>query len=261
MDNSPTADTPFEAEIPVTSVTPTVPDQPSTSTWEDDETSATLFLRALTTLVAGGFLLYAQYRADISQSAEWGRWVSLSFVANLLLPLGVVWMFFGQGLMRLDWLRDQKYNAWNYGWDWRAWRRHLLIAGVLCALMLPALWIFSADPQAKSYYRTYLPVPTDASSWFWLIASLTFYMLCWEWFHRGFLLFGMAQSFGPIAAIALQAVLFGMAHWGKPPAEFYSAFAGGTILGTIAWHEKSFVPAFLTHALIHLVWAVLVLIK
>ena len=239
-----------------------VPDSPSTSTWEDDETTATLVLRAACTLVAGGFLLYAQNRAVISQHSEWSRWISISLFANLLIPLGIVWMFFGQGLARLDWLKDQKFNAWNYGWDWRALKRHFLIAGVLCGLMLPALWYFSGDPQVKSYYRdVYFPPVTDARSWLWLLASLTFYMLCWEWFNRGFLLFGMAQGFGPIIAIVLQAALFGAAHWGKPNIEMYSSFAGGAILGVIAWREKSFVPAFLTHALIHLVWAILVLTR
>jgi membrane protease YdiL (CAAX protease family) len=249
MDTSPSIDT------------AAAPDAPSTITWEDDETTATLFLRALCTLVAGGFLLYAQHRAPVAAGAEWGRFVSLSFFANLLIPLGIVWMFFGQGLARLDWLRDQKYNAWNYGWDWRAWRRHFAIAGALCALMLPALWIFSGDAQAQSYYRSYLPMPGNASDWILLLATLTFYMFCWEWFHRGFLLFGMAQGFGPVVAIVLQALLFGAAHMGKPPLEMYSSFAGGLILGVIAWREKSFVPAFLAHALIHLVWAVLVLVR
>jgi len=234
---------------------------PAGATWEDDENSTTLFLRSLTALVAGAFLLYCQHKSPIQSGTEWNRWIGMSVFANLLLPLGLVWMFFGQGLARLDWLKEPKYNAWNFGWEWRAWKRHLLIAGGLCGLMLVPMWIFSADAGARVYYRDYLPVPTDAGSWLWLVASLAIYMFCWEWFHRGFLLFGMAQGFGPIVAVLLQAGLFGMAHWGKPPAEFYSAFAGGLVLGIIAWREKSFVPAFLTHALIHIVWAVLVLVR
>ncbi len=93
-----------------------------------------------------------------------------------------------------------------------------------------------------------------------MLSTLILYMFCWEWFFRGFALFGMAQGLGFIAAIALQAVIFGFAHMGKPPVEMWSAFVGGLVLGSLAWREKSFFPAFLIHALIHVSWAILVLI-
>ncbi len=235
------------------------------STWEDDETSATLFLRSAFTLLAGSFLVWAQISARILPAVEWNRWVWLSVVANLLLPLGIAWMFFGQGLSRLEWLRDQKYNAWSYGWDFRGWRRHLKWTGLMFLPMLGIMLVFgfltAPGAEARAYYRTlFLPPVTDARSLLWVLGTLTVYLFCWEWFFRGFLLFGMAQSFGPLPAIVLQAIVFGLAHYGKPPAEMYSAFAGGLILGGVAWHEQSFAPAFYTHALVHVVWVILVLL-
>ena len=227
--------------------------------WEQDESPTTLALRALCTLLVGGFLVWAQHRAPIYPGLEWNRWIWLSVVANFLLPLGMVWMFFGQGLTHLDWLPHQKYNAWNYGWDFRLWRRHLKIALLLFALMLPVLWFASRNPDTRAYYQSYFPPQNGAWALPLLLLSLVIYMFCWEWFHRGFLLFGVAQGFGPIVAIVLQAAVFGAAHYGKPGLEFPSAFAGGLILGTLCWREKSFVPAFLTHAFIHIAWAILVL--
>ena len=70
------------------------------------------------------------------------------------------------------------------------------------------------------------------------------YLFCWEFFFRGYLLFGLARSFG-IAAIALQSVPFGIMHWGKP--EFLLSFVGGLILGCLAYRAKSFLPAFIVH--------------
>src|SRR5436309_3075290 len=79
---------------------------PEPRTWEDDETGATLFLRATFTLLAGAFLLWAQCRAPATWATlygvsrigdHWNRWVAPSIVANFLLPLGIIWMFFGQG--------------------------------------------------------------------------------------------------------------------------------------------------------------------
>ncbi len=233
-------------------------------TWEDDENRATGILRALFTLLATGFLAYAQWHAPggwggaIGQN--WGKWVWTSAVCNFVLPLGIVWLFFGQGLTRQEWLKNQKHNAWNYGWNGSNWQRHLKIALLCWGVFLPFLIYFSRNPAMRAAYADYLPPVASPKDWAFLISTLVLYMFCWEWFFRGFALFGMAQGFGFVAAIGLQAAIFGLAHLGKPPIEMGSAFAGGLVLGTLAWHEKSFLPAFLIHAFVHVSWAILVLI-
>ena len=230
-----------------------------TATWEDDETFATGWLRAACVLTVGVLLGWAQWKTPyLPQGQFWFRWVATSFVFNFALPLGIVWMFFGQGLVHQDWLKNQKHNAWDYGWRWNDWRKHLKLALILWAVMLPFLIFFSRDPSARDSYALYLPPTTNALQWAYLLASLVVYMFCWEWFFRGFALFGMAQGWGAIVAIGVQTIGFGLAHYGKPPAEMYSAFAGGLILGVLCWREKSFVPAFFTHALVHCSFAVLV---
>ncbi|MBW3636846.1 MAG: CPBP family intramembrane metalloprotease [Armatimonadetes bacterium] len=233
-------------------------------TWEDDETRATGILRALFTIVATGFLAYAQWTAPASWSGavgqNWGRWVWMSAVCNFALPLGIVWMFFGQVLSHQEWLKDQKHNAWNYGWNFKNWRYHLKISLLCWALFLPFLIYFSRQPEMRAAYATYLPTVGSPRDWAFLLSTLVLYMFCWEWFFRGFALFGIAQGLGIVAAIIIQAAIFGLSHYGKPDIEMWSAFAGGIVLGTLAWREKSFFPAFLIHALIHVTWAVLVLI-
>jgi membrane protease YdiL (CAAX protease family) len=253
-----------------------VPDQPGeplgeqpgegihAPTWEDDETPATFVLRALATLLCGAFLAWSQYNGGINSVLEWTRWIQMSVVANLIFPLGIIWFFFGQGIVHLDWLKDQRSNAWNYGWNFRAARRHLKYSLIFTAAMLVIMVIFRLTPQgvlaAESYKNGYLPPILNARDVVMLLATLVLYMFCWEFFFRGFLLFGMAQGFGSIAAIGLQAALFGAAHWGKPMEEFYSSFLGGALLGYVCWKEKSFAPAFYTHALIHVLWVILVLL-
>ena len=237
-------------------------------TWEDDETRATGVLRALFAVLATGFLCYAQWNAPVNWPGgvgqNWGRWVWTSAVCNFILPLGIVWMFFGQGLTHQEWLRDQKHNAWNFGWNFgwnfKAWRRHLKIALLCWGVFLPFLIYFSRNLEMRAAYAVYLPAVQNARDWAFLLSTLVLYMFCWEWFFRGFALFGIAQGLGFVAAIVIQAIIFGLAHLGKPPVEMGSAFAGGVVLGTLAWREKSFLPAFLIHALIHVSWAVLVLI-
>lgn len=236
----------------------------SISTWEDDETRATLILRALFTLLSTSFLACAQWRAPENWSGalgeNWTRWVWTSAVCNFLLPLLIVWMFFGQGLLPQDWLKDQKHNAWNYGWNFQNWKRHLKIALGCWLIFLPLLIYYSRNPEMRAAYVVYLPPVQNARDWLFLLSTLILYMACWEWFFRGFALFGIAQGLGFLPAIALQAAIFGFSHLGKPPIEMGSAFAGGVVLGSLSWREKSFFPAFLIHALIHVSWAILVLI-
>jgi membrane protease YdiL (CAAX protease family) len=249
----------------------TAPDEAGTEapfeypTWEDDETLATGIYRALFVLCSAGFLAYAQWHAPTdwpgSIGQNWGRWVRMSVICNFLLPLGIVWMFFGQGLVFQDWLKNQKHNAWNYGWNFSQFKRHLKIALGCWLVALPVLYILSRDPANRSFYvDSYLPPTHSPQEWVFLLGSLTLYMFCWEWFFRGFMLFGMAQGLGAGLAIAIQTVVFGLTHLGKNPVEMWSAFAGGLVLGILAWREKSFVPAFLIHALVHTTYAVLLFI-
>lgn len=228
------------------------------ASWEDDETRATGVLRAIFTVFTLALLAYSQWQSTIGPAQNWNRWIATSLVFNFLVPLLVVWMFFGQGLRPLDWLKDQRHNAWNYGWNWKHWRAHLKFSLGILLVMLPFLIYFSRQTLIRDSYINYYPAVDSAPGWIFFLASLVLYMLCWEWFFRAFGLFGTAQGLGPIAAIFIQAAIFGLAHMGKEPVEMGSSFVGGALLGAWCWREKSFVPAFFTHTLIQCVWAVLV---
>ena len=122
------------------------------ATWEDDETAATRFLRAACVLAIGLLLGWAQWKSPSGDiGAHWNRWIYTSVLFNFILPLGMIWMLFGQGLVHLDWLKDQKHNAWDYGWNWKNWRKHLKIALVLWAVMLPFLIYFSRQSEVRLF--------------------------------------------------------------------------------------------------------------
>ena len=84
--------------------------------------------------------------------------------------------------------------------------------------------------------------------------AMGYYMFCWEFFFRGFLLFGFQKSrLGTWGAVILQAIPFTLLHWNpdpsasKPLAEVASALPGGLILGILALRTRSFVYGFLAH--------------
>jgi len=84
--------------------------------------------------------------------------------------------------------------------------------------------------------------------------AMGYYMFCWEFFFRGFLLFGLQKSrIGAWGAVLVQALLFALLHWSyvkgasKPPVEVLSALPGGIILGILALRTRSFLYGFLAH--------------
>ena len=84
--------------------------------------------------------------------------------------------------------------------------------------------------------------------------AMGFYMFCWEFFFRGFLLFGLQKTWlRTWGAVIVQALLFALLHWSlvssasKPPAEVFSALPGGLILGILALRTRSFLYGFLAH--------------
>lgn len=255
----------FASDAQLTVHTAASAESPEPIVYEDDETSGTLLLRTFFTLLAGGFLLWGQWSSGVNAAEQWDTWVKGAVLANLVVPLGVIWLFFGQGLRTADWMRemerDPRYNAWNYGWKPRPFLRHFGFALACLVVMLPFLWYFSRDANTRlSYQLSFLPPTQTPGSLVRVLVGVTIYMLCWEWFFRGFLLFGLAQGLGKYgwaAAIVLQSILFYFAHSGKPLPEMYSSFGGGLLLGAVCWREKSFFPAFYTHWLIQIAWVLL----
>jgi membrane protease YdiL (CAAX protease family) len=128
-------------------------------------------------------------------------------------------------------------------------------------LILPVLAISSRTQGAMDYYPLFrqhrLHLTWGYVLYFELLYGL--YLLTWEWFFRGFLLFGLARGMGSWALFA-QAIPFGLLHWGKPMPEFISAFFGGLILGFVAMRTGSFLTGFLVHWAIAVLYDLLVLL-
>ena len=87
--------------------------------------------------------------------------------------------------------------------------------------------------------------------------TMGFYMFCWEFFFRGFLLFGLQRTrLGIWGAILLQTLPFGLLHWSwmhgasKPWSEVAGSLIAAPILGILAWKTRSCIYGFLAH------WAV-----
>lgn len=130
---------------------------------------------------------------------------------------------------------------------WRPRSEAWLFAAGMYALMLIPLALASRNPSFMAYYPMQ---PQAAYSWGYLIyfeLAYGLYMLSWEFFYRGFLTFGLARRFGTTPAVILQALAFGIMHYGKPYPEFIGSFLAGIALGWLAVRARSFYPCFALH--------------
>ncbi len=130
-------------------------------------------------------------------------------------------------------------NPREYGFQLGDWKAGLVITLGAIVIMTPILWLLlRGDSSMQAYYKP-LITPT--------LPVYTFLELFgWEFFFRGWLLFGYARKFGP-EALWLQAVPFALAHIGKPESETLSTIFGGFAFGWVAWRTKSFLYPFLIH--------------
>jgi membrane protease YdiL (CAAX protease family) len=126
----------------------------------------------------------------------------------------------------------------NYGFSLGDWKAGLIITIAGIALMVPViLFLGNRNTSMIEYYNFW----QDGLPWKTFID-----LIGWEFFFRGWILFGYARKFGP-DALWLQAVPFALVHIGKPEVETLSTIFGGFAFGWVAWRTRSFLYPLLIH--------------
>ena len=91
-----------------------------------------------------------------------------------------------------------------------------------------------------------------ASSWLaFVLYQLAYgvYMFSWEFFFRGFMLFGLEKRFGNYS-ILIQTIPFAVMHFSKPLPEALGSIIAGVLLGVLAFETRSFVYGAAIHWLV-----------
>ena len=71
-------------------------------------------------------------------------------------------------------------------------------------------------------------------------------MFSWEFFFRGFMLFGLEKRFGNYSLL-IQTIPFAALHNRKPIAEAMGSIVAGLLLGVVALETRSFIYGAATH--------------
>ena len=147
-----------------------------------------------------------------------------------------------------------KQKPSDFGFRIGDWKFGLKSSLVFVIVMLPVLWVVSGSKSFASAYPQGGPfVRENMSVLFYYELFVGFYMLAWEFFWRGYMMFGLKEKFG-YYAILIQMVPFFILHRGKPEIEIFASIFGGLILGIQAWRANSFIYCFIVH------WSIMIFV-
>jgi len=223
--------------------------------WDPQPTSDSPELPRWRSLLATGGAILAVGAAMVV-ALEWGhgeiprkvlveQWGSdpTWFLQWVGLAVGSVVLASGIGAHRLA--------DWGLGLgDWRWWLPLVATVIVVLGVSVPlAAWL---DPSFIEFYPRHPAAKQgDTLALVQFQLSIGVFMLSWEFFFRGFMLFGFARSLGPLGAILLQAYPFFVLHGRKPETELVASWFGGVLAGWFAWRSKSCWPTAILHTVMY----------
>jgi membrane protease YdiL (CAAX protease family) len=151
------------------------------------------------------------------------------FVLEFLVPVAIIVVL---------WREDPR----RYGLTLGDWRRGLPITAAGVAIMAVIIWYAGQQPDFRAYYTDLI---AGRPGWR-LVVDTAVDIFAWEFFCRGWLLWGLGRKYGA-DAIWLQVIPFTLMHVWKPQLEQFSTILGGAFFGILAWRTKSIIWGWLLH--------------
>ncbi len=143
-----------------------------------------------------------------------------------------------------------KQNLADYGFTLGDKKFGLITSGLFFLTMLIVIWIVSGSITfASTYPQGGIKVRESFMIFFLYELCILVYMFGWEFFWRGYILFGLKQKFG-YYAVFIQMIPFFILHKGKPEIELFASIFAGLILGIQALRSRSFIYSWILHWLV-----------
>ncbi len=135
--------------------------------------------------------------------------------------------------------------------DWKTGTLSLAILAPIIAVTL--LYPASQDQEIRGFYPYVRVAATSPAACAVMEGGrvLLFYT-SWEFFFRGFMLFGLRRQFGAWPAVCIQVIPQCLWHIGMPTGELLSSIAGGVLFAVLALRTGSILWPYLLHCFIGL---------
>ena len=182
---------------------------------------------------------FAEYFSSfpLIESHSYYYWFLMTALTLLLAPALVAKLGIRERL------KDYGFQLGNQKLGWS-------VTGVAWFLMIPVVII--AVIVYPPFVAKYPLCKAVASSWqAFLLYQLAYgvYMFSWEYFFRGFMLFGLERKFGNYT-ILIQTIPFAVMHYSKPLPEALGSIIAGVLLGVLALETRSFIYGAAIHWLV-----------
>jgi hypothetical protein len=171
------------------------------------------------------------YRFEIPNFTYFG-WVFNQVIGYLLIPLLIITMF--------------RESPRDYGWRTKQVKHFWWWVILMCPVIILGMCFVSQMDQFQKHYPIYRYSRTDPVLFILYESAVVALLLSWEFFLRGFMLFGLERKFGKFTVL-IQLIPFVLMHSQKPALEVYAAIAGGFFLGVIGLRTRSFLPGLILH--------------
>ena len=164
---------------------------------------------------------------------EFIYWLAGDFFSFFVLASLIIKFIFKENLT------DYGINIKNSGLGFTAVILSLII-------MVPVIWFISAYPSFTEQYPIFQGARNNWQYFIIFQIFLLLFLFAWEFFWRGYMIFGLKGEFG-YYAVLIQMIPFVILHNGKPFAETSGAIFGALALGILAYRTGSFIYGFLIH--------------
>jgi len=162
-----------------------------------------------------------------------------TLVLFFLFPLIIIKLVFKEKLKNYGLtLGDKRYGL-----------RFIIITIPL--IVTPIIILGSHMPQVRAEYPLSKLVQDNASVFLlYEFSYVLLYYVGWEFFFRGYMLFGLREKFGDAYAILLQVIPSALLHFNKPESEFLGSIVLGIVLGYLALRTRSILYPLIIHSCI-----------
>lgn len=143
--------------------------------------------------------------------------------------------------------------------DWKLGLK--AVAFLLPLISLLILYPASRIEELRNFYPFDKEAAVSLAAFLRLqVSRAAFYYTAWEFFFRGFMLFGLRKHMGDGMAVLIQTVPSCLWHIGLPAGELFSSVPAGILFGLLALRTRSILWPLLLHMLIGVVLDALIVL-